>query len=154
MGPKQTLKSHRIRGHSVAHFSLISPPLVSLPPRGPKVACAYIQHGNRVRSHMPLFGCACQRDYVCIYTCKIRKNTPIYSSPEFPSSLCLCTSFSNPLREPAFRLRVCHYVLRPCSIRVTVRHRGMETPLMETILTFASVSLRKMETLLLGSWWP
>ena len=36
----------------------------------------------------------------------------------------------------------------------TVRHRGMETRLMETILTFASVSPRKMETLLLGSWWP
>ena len=36
----------------------------------------------------------------------------------------------------------------------TVRHRGMETELMETILRFASVSPRKMETLLLGSWWP
>ena len=36
----------------------------------------------------------------------------------------------------------------------TVLHRGMETPLMETILRFASVSLRKMETDLLGSWWP
>ena len=36
----------------------------------------------------------------------------------------------------------------------TVLHRGMETLLMETILTFASVSPRKMETLLLGSWWP
>ena len=36
----------------------------------------------------------------------------------------------------------------------TVRHRGMETRLMETILEFASVPPRKMETLLLGSWWP
>ena len=42
-----------------------------------------------------------------------------------------------------------------CSDTVlTVRHRGMETELMETILRFASVSPRKMETLLLGSWWP
>ena len=36
----------------------------------------------------------------------------------------------------------------------TVRHRGMGTPLMGTILTFASVPLRKMGTDLLGSWWP
>ncbi len=36
----------------------------------------------------------------------------------------------------------------------TVRLREMETRLMETILEFASVSLRTMETLLLESWWP
>ena len=36
----------------------------------------------------------------------------------------------------------------------TVRLREMETGPMETILEFASVSPRKMETLLLGSWWP
>jgi hypothetical protein len=36
----------------------------------------------------------------------------------------------------------------------TVRLRGMETALMEPILTFASVSLKKVETDLLGSWWP
>ena len=36
----------------------------------------------------------------------------------------------------------------------TVHHREMETGQMETILRFASVSPRKMETLLLGSWWP
>ena len=36
----------------------------------------------------------------------------------------------------------------------TVRHRGMGTLLMGTILRFASVPLRKMGTDLLGSWWP
>jgi len=36
----------------------------------------------------------------------------------------------------------------------TVLHRGMGTPLMGTILEFASVPPRKMGTLLLGSWWP
>jgi len=36
----------------------------------------------------------------------------------------------------------------------TVRHRGMGTGQMGTILTFASVPLRKMGTDLLGSWWP
>ena len=39
----------------------------------------------------------------------------------------------------------------PCP---TVRHRGMGTLLMGTILKFASVPLRKMGTDLLGSWWP
>ena len=36
---------------------------------------------------------------------------------------------------------------------ITVRLRGIETELIETILEFASVSLKKIETLLLGSWW-
>ena len=36
----------------------------------------------------------------------------------------------------------------------TVRHRGMGTSQMGTILRFASVPLRKMGTDLLGSWWP
>ena len=36
----------------------------------------------------------------------------------------------------------------------TVRQRGMGTPLMGTILEFASVPLRKMGTDLLGSWRP
>jgi hypothetical protein len=36
----------------------------------------------------------------------------------------------------------------------TVRLRGMGTEPMGTILTFASGVPRKMETLLLGSWWP
>ena len=38
--------------------------------------------------------------------------------------------------------------------QTTVRHRGMGTLLMGTILRFASVPLRKMGTDLLGSWWP
>ena len=37
---------------------------------------------------------------------------------------------------------------------VTVRLRGMKTESMKTILTFASVSLKKIGALLLGSWWP
>ena len=36
----------------------------------------------------------------------------------------------------------------------TVRNRKIETGGIETILTFASVSLKKIETDLLGSWWP
>jgi hypothetical protein len=36
----------------------------------------------------------------------------------------------------------------------TVRNRRIETGQIETILTFASVSLKKIETDLLGSWWP
>ena len=36
----------------------------------------------------------------------------------------------------------------------TVRHRGMGTGQMGTILIRASVPLRKMGTDLLGSWWP
>jgi len=36
----------------------------------------------------------------------------------------------------------------------TVLHRGMKTRFMKTILIRASVSPRKMKTLLLGSWWP
>ena len=42
---------------------------------------------------------------------------------------------------------------RSCG-RATVRHREMETSQMETSLIRASVSLRKIETDLLGSWWP
>ena len=45
-------------------------------------------------------------------------------------------------------------IWRRGNCRSTVRHGGMETPLMETILRFASVSLKKIETDLLGSWWP
>ena len=36
----------------------------------------------------------------------------------------------------------------------TVRFRGMGTELMGAILEFASVPLRKIGTLVLGSWWP
>ena len=36
----------------------------------------------------------------------------------------------------------------------TVRFRGIETGQIETILIRASVSPRKIETLLLGPWWP
>ena len=39
------------------------------------------------------------------------------------------------------------------AVRFTVRHRGMGTLLMGTILRFASVPLRKMGTDLLGFWW-
>ena len=38
--------------------------------------------------------------------------------------------------------------------QITVRLRGKETGLMETILRFASISLSKIETDLLGSWRP
>jgi hypothetical protein len=41
-----------------------------------------------------------------------------------------------------------------CTFMFTVAHPGMETELMETIWRFASVSLKKIETDLLGSWWP
>ena len=44
--------------------------------------------------------------------------------------------------------------LGQCSSLTAVRHRGMGTLLMGTILRFASVPLRKMGTDLLGSWWP
>jgi hypothetical protein len=40
-----------------------------------------------------------------------------------------------------------------CTLR-TVRLRGMGTPLMGTILIFASDPLKKIGTDLLGSWWP
>ena len=36
----------------------------------------------------------------------------------------------------------------------TVRRPGMGTQLMGTILRFASIPLKKIGTLLLGSWWP
>ena len=95
-----------------------------------------------------------------------------FGARSFVGKTLMCALYMNGVlrRGPACVMYVCMYVcmhacLYVCTyvcmhacmyMYVYVQYvvRGMGTAPMGTILTFASVSPRKMETLLLGSWWP